>query len=156
MAEADTEEDDLLSELQKDHIAVEAVFERLESEPLTENERHDCLDVLGRLLSEHSQMEEKYLYPLVRKVLDDGDEVAACELRDHSTIHRSVKDLEAMGMGDARFDNHLKQLTFETRSHVQEEEGRLFPRLRKACDDKQLGRHADRVRQARHKVQSGS
>jgi hypothetical protein len=60
-----------------------------------------------------------------------------------------MKDLEGCDAGDADFDRLVGMLMSEIRSHIADEEGNLFPRLRQACPTDTLNELGDKVRQAK-------
>jgi hemerythrin superfamily protein len=93
--------------------------------------------------------EEAYLYPAVRTYLADGDALADKEIADHAKAEQIMKDLESHDAGDPEFDRLIGMLMTEIRSHVAEEEGHLFPRLREAAAPEALDELGDKVRRAK-------
>jgi hemerythrin-like domain-containing protein len=59
-----------------------------------------------------------------------------------------MKDLEGREPDDPESDRLAARLTGEIRSHIADEEGDLFPRLREACSPDALDELGDKVRQA--------
>lgn len=123
---------DVIALLVNDHREVEAMFHQLENTARDDVDTHRRLSaqVIAELVR-HSVAEEQYLYPAVRKVVPDGDEIADHEIEEHSEAERTMKRLEAcdpeINAGD--YQENLRNLMSEIRHHVEEEEKELFPKL---------------------------
>lgn len=140
---------DVVAELTTDHGEVEELFGKIESLPAGNAQRKKYADQAVIELVRHSVAEEAYLYPAVREMLPDGDSIADKELADHAEAERTMKDLEGVAADDSRFDALVGALMAEIRSHVRDEEGNLFPRLRAAASGDELTKLGDKVRQAK-------
>ncbi|HZG05884.1 MAG TPA: hemerythrin domain-containing protein [Streptomyces sp.] len=140
---------DIIHELTTDHREVEELFGRIEALPAGDERRKEYADQAVRELVRHSVAEEQYLYPAVRDFLPDGDEVADKELEDHATAERTMKALESRGADDPEFDRLIGELMLEIRTHIQDEEDNLFPRLRQAATAEQLNDLGDKARRAK-------
>ena len=91
--------------------------------------RHICLE-----LTVHTQIEEEIFYPALRGQIRDED------LLDEANVeHQSAKDLiaqiEQASEVDDMFDARVKVLGEYIDHHVKEEEGEMFPKVRKADVD---------------------
>lgn len=139
----------VIDELMTDHREVEELFGRIEALPPGDKNRKVYADQATIELVRHSVAEEEYLYPAARKHLPDGDALADREIEDHSTAEQIMKDLESCEADDAEFDRLIGQLMSDVRSHIADEEGNLFPRLREACTPEALDELGDRIRQAK-------
>ncbi|MEU1127207.1 hemerythrin domain-containing protein [Streptomyces sp. NPDC005899] len=139
----------VISELTTDHREVDSLFARIEEQPAGDQRRRELADELTVELVRHSVAEEQYLYPAVRRYVDDGDDMADKEIEDHATIERLLKDLEGREAGDAQFDTLVAQLKREVTAHVRDEEDRLFPLLAAACSPEALDELGDKIRQAK-------
>ncbi|MGY6022046.1 hemerythrin domain-containing protein [Streptomyces spinosirectus] len=139
----------VIDELTTDHREVEELFGRIEALPPGHKDRKVYADQATIELVRHSVAEEEYLYPAVREHLADGDAIADRELEDHSKAEQIMKDLESCEAGDAEFDRLIGQLMTEIRSHLADEEGNLFPKLRAACTPDALDSLGDKIRQAK-------
>ncbi|MEU1574005.1 hemerythrin domain-containing protein [Streptomyces collinus] len=139
----------VIDELVTDHREVEEMFGRIEALPSGHQDRKVYADQVTMELVRHSVAEEAYLYPAVREHVAGGDAIADQELQDHATAERIMKDLEGCDAGDADFDRLMGMLMSEIRSHIADEEGNLFPRLRQACPMDALNELGDKVRKAK-------
>ncbi|MEZ3183028.1 hemerythrin domain-containing protein [Streptomyces pimonensis] len=140
---------DVIAELTTDHREVEELFGKIEALPPGHEQRRKHADQAVIELVRHSVAEEMHLYPAVRAFLPDGDTLADKELEDHAEAERTMKALEGVDAGDAEFDRLIGALMTEIRSHIRDEEGNLFPRLRSAASEDELMKLGDKVRQAK-------
>ncbi|MEU9286193.1 hemerythrin domain-containing protein [Streptomyces sp. NPDC048275] len=140
---------DVIAELTTDHQEVEELFTHLEELPPGDPQRKLYADQATIELVRHSVAEEAYLYPAVRTHVPGGDALADRELEDHATAERTMKDLERCQADDPEFDRLIAQLMTEIRTHIADEEGNLFPRLRDSCSAEVLNELGDKVRQAK-------
>jgi hemerythrin superfamily protein len=132
-----------------DHREVEEAFGELESGGGSPQQRRDLADHVIAELVRHSVAEEQYMYPVVREVLPDGDELADEEIEEHSEAEQVMKSLDGVDAEDPRFDELLGQLIADVRHHVEDEEQKLLPRLREACSEEQLRELGDKVTEAK-------
>lgn len=139
----------VVEELTADHREVEELFARIEALPPGEEKRKLYADQVTIELVRHSIAEEEYLFPAVRAHVPGGGPLADKELADLEGAERLLKDLEGLGAADPAFDRTLTRLIHELRSHMSDEEGNLFPRLRDVMPDQELTELGDKVRQAK-------
>ncbi|SHH51943.1 hemerythrin domain-containing protein [Streptomyces sp. 3214.6] len=142
-------EGNVIQELMADHREVEALFEQIGSQTADADARRALADQLTMELVRHSVAEEQHLYPVVRRYVDDGDDLADKEIADHSEVERMLKELEDCQPADARFDLLINQLKSSVTAHVRDEENRLFPLLAEACPAESLNELGDKVRAAK-------
>ncbi|MFI9584369.1 hemerythrin domain-containing protein [Streptomyces sp. NPDC052236] len=96
-------------------------------------ERHALVDQLIIELVRHSVAEEKYLYPVVRRVLPDGDTLADRALEEHTAAEELMNALDGAHHFDAaQLDTAARALMTRVYRHFQDEEAVVFPRLRAA------------------------
>lgn len=129
---------DAIALLKEDHRAVEELFKQFESakgngrkEKLA---RKICLELIV-----HTKIEEEILYPACEgKIAEDELKEAYVE---HDAAKVLIAEIEgANGQTDDFFDAKVQVLSEEIEHHVKEEEGELFPEVRKAdIDLKALG-----------------
>ncbi|MEV0977548.1 hemerythrin domain-containing protein [Streptomyces sp. NPDC049915] len=139
----------VIDELVTDHREVEEMFGQIEALPPGSKDRKLLADKVTMELVRHSVAEEAYLYPAVREHVPGGDAIADKELEDHAEAEQIMKDLEGCDATDPEFDRLIGRLMTEIRSHVADEEGNLFPKLRAACPPQALDQLGDKVRQAK-------
>lgn len=128
---------DLIDELVADHREVEDAFTRLE-EGMTAQEGGALVERTIIELVRHSVVEEQLLYPLAARVLPDGKQIADHEKKDHAEVERMMKELEKLEPGSQGFTTEVRMWMRSVRSHIEEEETDLMPRLREAVDADEL------------------
>lgn len=116
-----------------DHREVEQMFQQLETGVTDPDERRKMVDRVIYELARHSVAEEQLLYPMARRMLADGEEVADRELAEHAAAERTMDALYGMPPTDPEFEPRLAELMTEIRQHVQDEERTLLPRLAQAA-----------------------
>ena len=127
---------DLVDDIISDHREVEAVFSQIEAGG--DDGKRDLVEHVITELVRHSVAEEQYLYPTVRRVLPNGDQLADHELKEHAEAEEVMKAIEKTDAQDPKFDELVGKLIEDIRHHVQEEESDLLPQLRTACDAAEL------------------
>jgi hemerythrin superfamily protein len=125
---------DAVSLLMADHKRVKELFKKYDELVDAEADGDDkellAQQICG-MLTAHATVEEEVFYPAARSVLDEQD------LVDEATVeHACAKDLIAQiqqSSPDADlYDAKVKVLGEYIDHHVKEEEGELFPKLRKS------------------------
>ncbi|MGK5548733.1 hemerythrin domain-containing protein [Streptomyces sp. URMC 127] len=139
----------VINELSADHREVEELFAQIAARPAEDAERRTLADRLTMELVRHAVAEEEYLYPAVRRYVDDGDDIADKELTDHGEIERLLKDLEGRGPGEPQFDTLVTRLRSVVTEHVRDEEERLFRLLADSCPAELLDTLGEKVRKAK-------
>jgi hemerythrin superfamily protein len=84
-------------------------------------------------LAVHSAIEEKALYPQLRRLVDGGDDLADNAEAEHASIATLVATVEQTPPADLR--SVMEELQRSVEAHVGEEENELFPTMRDAGVD---------------------
>jgi hemerythrin superfamily protein len=121
---------DPFSMLEADHRQVEGLLKSLAgSKPGPD--RQTMVDQLQGALDVHMQFEEGEVYPLVVQVMDqDTEEEAEVE---HDLAREGLRKLKTM-VDAPGFGAAVEMVTGGITHHVEEEEGEIFPKLRKRVD----------------------
>ncbi len=131
---------DAIALLKQDHRTVEALFD--EFEDAEEQEQSQLAERICNMLTVHAQIEEEILYPAAKEAFEDEEEEDL--VNEAAVEHQSAKDLiakiEGMTPDDEQFKATVKVLGEYIKHHVKEEEGELFPALKKTeVDLKEMG-----------------
>jgi hemerythrin superfamily protein len=132
---------DAVALLKQDHREVEDLFEEFEA---AEGEEGEAIaQRICALLTIHAQIEEELVYPAALEALSEDEEESEL-VREAEVEHASAKDLiakiEAMDSDDDCYEATVTVLSEYIKHHVKEEEGELFPALKKSeLDLKELG-----------------
>ena len=137
---------DAIALLKQDHRTVSALFE--EFEKAEEKEQSAIAQRVCQLLTVHATIEEELLYPAAKEAFEDeenDDLVNEAEV-EHGSAKELIAKIEGMTGEDEHFKATVMVLGEYIKHHVKEEEGQLFPELKKTeLDLKELGsRLADR------------
>ena len=126
---------DVLEHLVEEHRKVEQLLGRLqEGEAGVERDR--MLAELRDALDVHMAVEERFLYPLVAEHL--GEEQAADAADEHALTRAGLASVEER-RAEGAFEAAIEILRQGISHHVEEEEGEIFPALRRAAG-RQLAR----------------
>lgn len=131
--------DDAIEQLSADHKAVKALFKEYDALVEGEGDTDAKLAVARQIctmLTVHARVEEEVFYPAARAALDDD-----VDLIDEADVeHATAKDLIAQiedgsPDDDELYDARVKVLGEYIDHHVKEEEGEIFPKVKKAKVD---------------------
>jgi hemerythrin superfamily protein len=128
-------EKEAIAQLTEDHARVKKLFkqyERMAKDEADPSERRDLALKICAELTAHATAEEELFYPAARAAIEAVDLVDEAEVE-----HATAKELIAQIQGaepdqDAHYDAKVKVLGEYINHHVQEEEGALFPKVRRA------------------------
>jgi hemerythrin superfamily protein len=131
---------DLFELLSTDHRTVERLFATFDADH-DDATAHEICDALTL----HSEIEEQVLYPEVRRIVDDGDDLANTAEAEHGAVRALIARVYETPPADLTpLVNELRTLV---EHHVESEETDVFPRLRESgADAEELGRKAESVR----------
>jgi hemerythrin superfamily protein len=121
-----------------DHIELDRLLQELDG--TTGSVQQEVLNRIDRLVFSHAFAEETVLWPVLRRVLPDGDALTLQVEREHQEVNELVSALEADGPDDPRRPARLARLVEVLREDVRDEEDVLFPRLQEAVPADELRR----------------
>jgi hemerythrin superfamily protein len=144
----ETTEREVISGLTRDHRQVQELFDRLQ--PARDpGERRRLADEVTIMLVRHAVAEERYLFPVLRKVLPGGDTITQETIAHHAAIEKTLRQLYETDPAGPEFDMVLSTLLLQVHSHINDEEEILFPRLADHFTDNALIELDDRVTSAK-------
>lgn len=116
--------------LKAEHDKVEELFAQVEA---TDESKHEALFVkIKDALDPHAHIEETIFYP---KMIADGDEelksIVKEGIEEHRQMKMFLKEIASLTKDADKFEAKLKVLMEDTRHHVKEEEGEMFPMVEK-------------------------
>lgn len=141
---------DAIALLTADHKEVKQMFkeyDKLVEADAGDEEKELLAQQICAMLTVHADVEEEIFYPAARSALDEQD------LLDEATVeHASAKDLieqlQQSSPADELYDAKVKVLGEYVQHHVKEEEGELFPKLKKSdLDMNELGEQLEMRKQ---------
>lgn len=126
---------DAIKLLKADHKEVSEMFDKFENGRLTGAKKQALAKQICAALTVHAQIEEEIFYPAAREAAKKADQPM---LDEAEVEHGSIKDLIAaieQDPGSDLFDANVHVLGEYVKHHVKEEEGELFPALKKTGMD---------------------
>lgn len=121
--------------LESQHREVEDLFSKIEKARSSDMKERLFTDVADKL-AVHATIEEHYFYPAVRA--KRTEDILLESLEEHLGIKRVIADLLQTDVEDKTFDAKISVLKEQVSHHVEEEEGELFPKVRKLLDQDSL------------------
>ncbi|HEX5127751.1 MAG TPA: hemerythrin domain-containing protein [Rhodocyclaceae bacterium] len=126
---------DAISLLVKDHKEVKGLFAQFEQlSDRSKVSKKKIADQICYALTVHTQIEEEIFYPAVRDVIKDDDLMDEAEV-EHASAKELIAQLQDMDASDDLYDAKVKVLSEQIEHHVNEEEGQMFPKVRKTKID---------------------
>jgi hemerythrin superfamily protein len=122
----------------RDHEQLDRLLDRLAATAPTD--QPEVLEEIYRLVFPHAFAEESVLWPAMRRVLPDGEQLTLMVEEEHQQINELVTELEGLPAEDPRRQPLIGAVVDLLREDVRDEEDTLLPRLQEALDDQQLRR----------------
>jgi hemerythrin-like domain-containing protein len=141
---------DVFEVLGGDHAVVKRMLDALETSPDNSAGANGAVlaarkAVAERLImdsSAHEAAEEQCFWPVVRERLLDGNGLADQAIEQESLAKRVLNELAKLGSRDPEFDALVDAIIPACRSHIEFEETRVWPGLRKVLspdESRELG-----------------
>ncbi len=128
----------VLARQRRDHIELDGLLEQLQQTAGTEQD--EVLTRIWRLVFRHAYAEETVLWPVIRGVLPDGDELTRQIEREHQEINEFAAALDRRSATAGDRSELISRLIALLRQDVRDEEDVLLPRLQEALDSARLRR----------------
>ncbi len=126
---------DAIKLLEKQHDEVEDLFDRYEKTDDGRTKR-TLVNQIADALAAHATIEEKLFYPAV--YVGELKDLLHEAVEEHLAAKRLIADLIAMSATEENFDAKVKVLKEQIEHHVEEEEGELFPKVKRTFDPASL------------------
>jgi hypothetical protein len=123
---------DLAEVLRTAHRHIERLQAELTDPGTPTHRRVQLREALLAEVGRHFAMEARLLYPVVRQVLADGDEIAGHGAVAHDHVARSVLRLARTDVDAPNFPALVRHLVETVGRHLAEEESDLLPGLRRS------------------------
>ena len=128
-----TSERDAVDFLKIQHREVEDLFKQFEKlgEDGPSEQKEPIVREACEKLTVHASIEEEIFYPAAREV-DEVDSLLNEAEVEHGTAKDLIASLDSMDASDPMFDATFTVLAEYVKHHVKEEEGELFPKVKKS------------------------
>ena len=144
---------DVLTFLKDEHDEVKSVFKKLEKAHGAEATR--TWERLRDMLMLHEQMEETHFYPQLKKEKSAEDLILE-GYEEHRVMDVLIGEISQFKPSDEQWEPKIKVLQENTEHHIEEEEGDLFPKVRKIWDKErreEVGKLMQQMKQEHKKEQ---
>jgi hemerythrin-like domain-containing protein len=128
--------------LKEQHAEVKQMFKEFEA-ATTQRRKQELFDKVADALAAHSTIEEKIFYPSV--YVGSLKEKLKEAVEEHLAAKRIIADLLRLSPEDEQFDAKMAVLKEAIEHHVEEEEGELFPQVKKNFDPSELAAMGERM-----------
>lgn len=125
---------DAIELLTTQHEEAKALFRKIEN--AEDDEKQELFERLADALAVHATIEEKQFYPATRNARTEDLLQEAVE--EHLSAKRLIADLLEMTPEDPQFDAKVAVLKEQVEHHIEEEEGELFPKVRRMFKEDEL------------------
>jgi len=125
---------DAIELLKMQHEEAKKLFEQIEA--AEDENKEEIFEQLADALAVHATIEEKHFYPATKNARTE--ELLQEAVEEHLGVKRLIADLLEMSPEDAQFDAKVKVLKEQVEHHVEEEEGELFPKVKKMFKEDEL------------------
>ena len=139
--------------LKADHQEVKALLKQLTAD----QEPADCDALFEKLytsLKVHTAFEEEEVYPLLRD-REETKDLALEAYEEHQQAKTLLEALHGMDDEDETCTAKMNVLSEDLLHHIKEEEGELFPKLKKAVDAATLQKLGESYQQVKDETAAG-
>jgi hemerythrin-like domain-containing protein len=113
------------------------------------------LDETAMELRVHLEIEEEVLYPFIRDEVPEGESLMDEAEEEHDEARQALQKVTQAELGSPQFTEALMELTKGVRHHVEEEETKVFPKLRQTVSEARLEEFGAELEQAHEQKISG-
>ncbi|MFL6690415.1 MAG: hemerythrin domain-containing protein [Alphaproteobacteria bacterium] len=125
---------DAIALLKADHKEVKTMVEQF-NKSRSESKQAQLAQQICAALEVHAEIEEEIFYPAAREALrKDGDLIDEAEV-EHTSVKELIAKIKGGSPGDQLWEAQVKVLGEYVNHHVKEEEGEMFPKVRKSSLD---------------------
>jgi hemerythrin superfamily protein len=129
---------DAVTLLKKDHDDVDKMFEEFES--ADEDRKFELAAEICQALTVHATIEEEIFYPRAREAIDAEDLMLEAEI-EHDSVKYLIERIQEGEVDEVRLSAMIKVLSEYVSHHVNEEQRKMFPRVKRAeLDLEAIGR----------------
>jgi hemerythrin superfamily protein len=126
----------VLNRQKRDHVELDSLLHAIDAS--TGKARQELMTQLCRLVFPHAFAEESVLWPAVRRVLRDGENLTLTIEREHQQINELFTQLETTDPDDPQHHQLWVKIVELLREDVRDEEDQLLPKLQAAQSQRQL------------------
>jgi hemerythrin-like domain-containing protein len=127
---------DVLDVLIGDHNKIIRFFDEFRriKDRADDETKQTLVEVTCTELVIHAQIEEEFLYPALREAFDDLSLIEEANV-EHLMARQLISEIESMHPADHLFDAKFSVLGEYVRHHIEEEQNKIFAKVRKSGMD---------------------
>jgi len=145
---------DITAVLIREHRMVAAILSRIET--ACEEEQFDEIAepfaILKTKLTAHAKGEEQAVYPRFAELSDEIKELIGEAKEEHSLVEDKLEELARIDVEDEEWKAKFTVLKELVEHHVEDEEGEVFPKARKAMKGDSASDLAEQYLAAKRKI----
>jgi hemerythrin superfamily protein len=135
--------------LKKDHKKVSDLLKRLDkTEEKDASTREKLFAQVKSELETHTQIEETVLYPALEEHEETKD-ITLEAYEEHKVVKTLLQELEETSKDDETWGAKFSVLKENVEHHVEEEEGEMFSKVKKALGKNEIESLGDRINEAK-------
>lgn len=127
-----TTKSDIVEALLADHQQVKKMFTRIDKAPASQ--RKELFWEITNELVRHEVAEEEIVYPVVRRVIPNGERLADARIKEQAEAEELLAKLEKAGVEDDKFLQMFHKLQSAVLEHADKEENLIFEPMRQALE----------------------
>ena len=136
--------------LTQDHQTVKKLFQQGQQTDDKKQQKQIFKEIKSELET-HARIEETIFYPAMEKHEELKDMVFE-SLEEHKQMKTVLREMSRLSVSSEKFKPKFKVLKDNVEHHaVEEEEGKMFPKVRKVIDSAQLDELGNELEAAKHK-----
>jgi len=147
---------DALELLAEDHKLVNELFENIEAAE-DDKEKRKIFREIKTELETHARIEETIFYPAMKE-RSELKKMVTESLKEHKQVKTLLRAIGKLKSGSERFEPKIETLMESVKHHAEEEEeGKMFPKVRKIFSKQELedlGEELQAAKNKRHKKAS--
>jgi hemerythrin-like domain-containing protein len=141
---------DAIKLIKEDHKTVEGIFKQFEQAgSKAYKTKRRLADRAIKELSVHAAIEERVLYPAMKKLGGEFQEMLEEAHVEHAEAKKALRAMVGLSGDDPLLDAKMSALIGGVRHHVKEEETEMLPKFRKAMSRAALADLGERLQQAK-------
>ncbi|MBA3334353.1 MAG: hemerythrin domain-containing protein [Acidobacteria bacterium] len=122
---------DAIELLKDDHDKVDRLFQKVKA--TDEGEHLALFKKIKAELDAHTHIEEKIFYPKLKEE-EELKDIVLEGIEEHHQARMFLRELANLTEDSEKFEPKLKVLIEDIEHHVMEEEGEMFPKVKKVFD----------------------
>ena len=139
---------DAIDLLVQDHDKVENMFTRIE-QGVTKENAQELFTKIYHELTLHSIVEEQIFYPAIAKNPSFKD-LLKDAFSEHAEVKQQLGDISYLEPASAEWTKMMGKVWKELQHHINDEEEKLFPKVREALSEKELKVLAGELEEGKH------